>query len=61
VRAATSAHYPATVDEVVAVEPEPYLRERARTAAAEARVHEFDAIGLAGLGRLDRRSRAAVV
>jgi ubiquinone/menaquinone biosynthesis C-methylase UbiE len=31
-------HYPATVDEVVAVEPEPYLRERARAAAAEARV-----------------------
>jgi hypothetical protein len=24
------AHYPASVDEVVAVEPEPYLRERAR-------------------------------
>ncbi len=31
-------HYPATVDEVVAVEPEPYLRERAHAAAAEARV-----------------------
>ena len=31
-------HYPAEVDEVVAVEPEPYLRERAREAAAEARV-----------------------
>ena len=30
------AHYPATVEEVVAVEPEPYLRERARTAAARA-------------------------
>ncbi len=27
------AHYPATVDEVVAVEPEPYLRERAQAAA----------------------------
>jgi ubiquinone/menaquinone biosynthesis C-methylase UbiE len=32
------AHYPAAVDEVVAVEPEPYLRERAREAAAEAPV-----------------------
>jgi ubiquinone/menaquinone biosynthesis C-methylase UbiE len=32
------AHYPATVDEVVAVEPEPYLRERARAAAADADV-----------------------
>lgn len=28
------AHYPTTVEEVVAVEPEPYLRERARAAAA---------------------------
>ena len=32
------AHYPATVDEVVAVEPEPYLRERARATAADADV-----------------------
>jgi ubiquinone/menaquinone biosynthesis C-methylase UbiE len=32
------AHYPDTVTEVVAVEPEPYLRERAARAAAEARV-----------------------
>ena len=32
------AHYPPTVDEVIAVEPEPYLRERARTAAAAAGV-----------------------
>jgi ubiquinone/menaquinone biosynthesis C-methylase UbiE len=32
------AHYPDTVDEVVAVEPEPYLRERAREAAAKAPV-----------------------
>jgi ubiquinone/menaquinone biosynthesis C-methylase UbiE len=31
-------HYPATVDEVLAVEPEPYLRERAQAAAAEAAV-----------------------
>ena len=32
------AHYPTTVDEVVAVEPEPYLRQRARAAAANAEV-----------------------
>jgi ubiquinone/menaquinone biosynthesis C-methylase UbiE len=31
-------HYPATVDEVVAVEPEPYLRERALAAAVRAGV-----------------------
>ena len=29
------AHYPATVERVVAVEPEPFLRERAREAAAK--------------------------
>ena len=29
-------HYPDTVDELVAVEPEPYLRERAERAAADA-------------------------
>jgi len=32
------AHYPAGVTGVVAVEPEPYMRERARAAAAEAPV-----------------------
>jgi SAM-dependent methyltransferase len=32
------AHYPAAVTDVVAVEPEPYLRERATGAAAEAPV-----------------------
>jgi SAM-dependent methyltransferase len=31
-------YYPAEVDQVVAVEPEPYLRERAREAAAQAPV-----------------------
>ena len=31
-------HYPATVTEVVAVEPEPYLRQRAEAAAASAPV-----------------------
>ncbi len=32
------AHYPSTVEEVVAVEPEPYLRERARAAACSTAV-----------------------
>src|SRR5213595_2236487 len=32
------AHYPGTVSEVVAIEPEPTLREAARTAAAQAGV-----------------------
>ena len=31
-------HYPGTVSEVIAVEPEPYLREKATSAAAEAAV-----------------------
>jgi SAM-dependent methyltransferase len=35
---ANFAHYPAAVSEVVAVEPEPYLREQARAAAARAPV-----------------------
>jgi len=30
-------HYPAEVQSIVAIEPEPYLRERAREAAAQAR------------------------
>jgi SAM-dependent methyltransferase len=40
------AHYPAGVEEVVAVEPEPYLRERARAAAAHAgvRVEVIDGV-----------------
>jgi ubiquinone/menaquinone biosynthesis C-methylase UbiE len=40
------AHYPATVEEVVAVEPEPYLRERARTAAdrADVRIEVLDGV-----------------
>ncbi len=32
------AHYPPEVESVVAIEPEPYLRERAREAAADAAV-----------------------
>src|SRR3954469_16589722 len=39
-------HYPATVDEVVAVEPEPYLREKAKEAAvgAPVRVRVVDGV-----------------
>jgi ubiquinone/menaquinone biosynthesis C-methylase UbiE len=35
---ANFAHYPTTVSEVIAVEPEPYLRERAQRVAAQAAV-----------------------
>ncbi len=41
-------HYPATVDEVVAVEPEAYLRDRAVEAASEASVRVEVVDGLAG-------------
>ena len=36
---ANFAHYPASVDEVLAVEPEPYLRQQALKAATEASVN----------------------
>jgi SAM-dependent methyltransferase len=42
------AHYPSTVREVVAVEPEPYLRSRAERAAALAPVPVSVRTGLAG-------------
>lgn len=49
---ANFAYYPASVGEVVAVEPEPYLRQRAQQAAARApvnvRVIEGDASRLPG-------------
>src|SRR5512142_1544367 len=40
------AHYPETVEEVVAVEPEPYLREQARAAASrtEVRIDVIDGV-----------------
>jgi ubiquinone/menaquinone biosynthesis C-methylase UbiE len=41
------AHYPGTVDEVLAVEPEPYLRKKAREAAARAPVKVTVVDGLA--------------
>ncbi len=49
-------HYPATVGEVVAVEPEPYLRERARAAAARAPVAVRVVDGLAEALPLDGAS-----
>jgi ubiquinone/menaquinone biosynthesis C-methylase UbiE len=44
---ANFAHYPTTVSEVIAVEPEWYLRERAQRAAAQApvRVSVVDGVG----------------
>ena len=47
---ANFAHYPTTVNEVVAVEPEPYLRERAQRAAALAAVSV--SVGDGGADRL---------
>ncbi|HTZ85167.1 MAG TPA: class I SAM-dependent methyltransferase [Solirubrobacteraceae bacterium] len=46
---ANFAHYPSTVSEVVAVEPEPYLRERARQAAVDARVQVSVVDGVGGM------------
>ncbi|MBX5443442.1 MAG: class I SAM-dependent methyltransferase [Solirubrobacteraceae bacterium] len=44
----TFPHYPATVTEVVAVEPEPYLRRHAQAAAARAPVPVEVRAGVAG-------------
>jgi SAM-dependent methyltransferase len=41
-------HYPSTVDEVVAIEPEPYMRAKAQRAAARASVPVLVRTGLAG-------------
>jgi ubiquinone/menaquinone biosynthesis C-methylase UbiE len=58
---ANFALYPAEVDEVVAVEPEPYLRERARKAAARAPVRVTVLDGVADALPLDDGSCDAVV
>jgi ubiquinone/menaquinone biosynthesis C-methylase UbiE len=62
---ANFAHYPASVGEVVAVEPERYLRERARQAAAHAPVPisviEGDADRLPGEARSFDAAVAALV
>ena len=55
------AHYPATVGQVVAVEPEPYLRERARAAATGANVRIEVLDGVAGRLSADDASFDAAV
>jgi ubiquinone/menaquinone biosynthesis C-methylase UbiE len=50
------SHYPETVSEVVAVEPERYLRERAQRAAAHAPVHISVLTGDANRLPVDARS-----
>ncbi len=55
------AHYPTTVEQVVAVEPEPYLRERARAAAASANVPIEVLDGVADLLPAEDRSFDAAV
>ncbi len=54
-------HYPATVEQVVAVEPEPYLRERARIEAASATVAVEVVDGVAGSLPVEDRSFDAAV
>jgi len=54
-------HYPAAVTEVVAVEPETYLREQARTATAQARVPVTVVDGLADALPLEDGSCDAAV
>jgi ubiquinone/menaquinone biosynthesis C-methylase UbiE len=54
-------HYPRTVEEVVAVEPEPYLREKAELAAREAPVHVRVVGGVAGELPLESGSVDAAV
>lgn len=55
------AHYPPEVTEVLAVEPEPYLRDRAESAAAAAPVPVTVVDGLAERLPFDDRSFDAVV
>lgn len=55
------SHYPSTVTEVVAVEPEPYLRARALTAAAAAPVPVSVRAGIAGQLGIEAGSFDAVV
>ena len=54
-------HYPATVDEVVALEPEPYLRESAMRSARAAAVKVTVLDGLADALPLEDRSFDAAV
>jgi len=54
-------HYPAEVTEVVAVEPESYLREQAKTAAAQTGIHVTVLDGLADALPLEDGSCDAAV
>lgn len=54
-------HLPETVEELIAVEPEPYLRRRAEAAASEAAVAVRALAGLADSLPLDRDSADAIV
>src|SRR5436309_15868292 len=55
------SHYPATVDEVLAIEPEPYLRAKALEAAARAPIQVTVKAGLAGELALEPESFDAAV
>jgi SAM-dependent methyltransferase len=55
------SHYPSTVTEVVAIEPEPYLRSKATAAAARAPIPVTVRPGLAGELGLDSESFDAAV
>jgi SAM-dependent methyltransferase len=55
------SHYPPTVTEVVAIEPEPYLRSRATAAAVRAPIPVTVSPGLAGELGLDPQSFDAAV
>jgi ubiquinone/menaquinone biosynthesis C-methylase UbiE len=55
------AHYPATVTEVIAVEPEPYLRSQAEKAAAGAPVPVRVVTGVADALELEAGSVDAVI
>jgi ubiquinone/menaquinone biosynthesis C-methylase UbiE len=54
-------HYPTTVDELVAVEPEPYLRQRAIERAGSAPIHTHVVDGIAEALPLEDGSADAVV
>jgi ubiquinone/menaquinone biosynthesis C-methylase UbiE len=54
-------HYPPTVDELIAIEPEPYLRSQAQKAAADAPIPVRVVSGTADALGLEPRSVDAVV
>jgi len=58
---ANFCHYPRTVEEVVAVEPEPYLREKAQAAARDAPVPVRVVEGIAGRLPVESQSVDAAI